>query len=107
MSKVISRIKDWFEDKIRGICAPMSPGRRVVVIVVLIIVFAAVNFYVTFRAIYNIGREDAHQEVIEITPLNVPDFELHDEEVTPLQKEMENFFKEHFNSEQNDTTSEE
>lgn len=106
MKKIISRINDWIEDKIRSVCAPMSPGKRVVTIVVLIVVFAAVNFYITFRAIYNIGREDARQEVIEITPLNIPDFGLQEEEPTPLQKEMEDFFNEHFNSEQDDTTEE-
>lgn len=104
MRKIISKVKDWIEDKVRGVCAPMSPGKRVVTIVVLIVVFAVVNFYITFRAIYNIGREDAHQEVIEITPLDVPDFELENKEPTELQKEMEDFFKEHFNSEQDDTT---
>jgi hypothetical protein len=107
MRKTINRIKDWLEDKLRGICSPMSPGRRVITIVTLIVVFAAVNFYVTFRAIYNIGREDARREVIEITPLNVPDFESQDKEPTLLQKEMEDFFKQNFNSEQDDTTTEE
>ena len=106
MKKIINGIKDWLEDKIRGICSPMSPDRRVITIVVLIVVFAAANIYVTFRAIYNIGREDARRELIEITPIDVPDFELQHEEPTPLQKEMEDFFKQNFKSEQDDTTEE-
>lgn len=105
MRKIISKVKDWIGDKARAVCAPMSPGRRVVTIVVLIVVFAAVNFYITFRAIYNIGREDARREVIEITPLNVPDFELEGKDPTQLQREMEDFFKEQFKTEENDTTT--
>ena len=106
MKKIISRIRDCFEDKLRGICSLMGPHRRVITIVVLIVVFAAVNIYVTFRAIYNIGRDDVNRKVIEITPIDVPDFELQHEKPTQLQKEMEDFFKQNFKSEQDERTEE-
>lgn len=106
MKKVISKIKDRIEDSLRSICAPMGPGTRILVIVILIAVFAAINFYITFRAIYNIGREDKQWEQISL-PIAIPDTESeNEEEPGELQKEMEDFFNEHFKSEENDTTEE-
>lgn len=101
----MNKIKDRIEEGLRGICAPLSPGTRVLVIVILVIVFAAVNFYITFRAIYNIGREDKQWERIEL-PAAIPDTGLQDKEPDGLQKEMENFFNEHFNSKEDDSTDE-
>ncbi len=105
MKKIISRIKDWLDDVLRGICGPMTPDKRVITIVILVAVFAVVNFYITFKAIYNIGREDAGHDVIEIIPRD--SLELLDENVKPLQQEMEEFFNNQFNSEKNDTTTQE
>jgi hypothetical protein len=108
MRKFISKIKDRIEDGLRRICAPMSPGTRILVIVILVAVFAVTNFYITFRAIYNIGREDKKWELID-SEINVPDIPLEheysDEEPEELQREMEEFFYEHFNTEKNDTTA--
>jgi hypothetical protein len=106
MKKVISKIRDWIEDRLRSICAPMGPGTRILVIVILIVVFAAINFYITFKAIYNIGREDKKQNPVSL-PVAIPDMEPeYAGEPDELQKEMEDFFNEHFNSEQNDRTEE-
>lgn len=92
MKKAYVKFKEAIEKKLRGLCGRLSPEKRVITIIVLVVLFALVNFYMIFRAIYDIGREDARQEVIEITPLNIPDFvpadTLSDEKV----REMEEFF---------------
>ena len=51
-----------------------------------------VNFYMIFRAIYDIGREDARQDIIRITPLEVPDFVPADTLSDMKVREMEEFF---------------
>lgn len=76
-------------------CGRLTPEKRVFAIVVMVVVFAGVNFYMLFRAVYNIGREDARQEeVIDITPLSVPDIVPDDTDTlsTRTQQEMEEFF---------------
>lgn len=103
MREIINRIKDWTEDRLRRICEPMSSGTRVLVLVIICGVFAVANFYITFRAIYNIGREDKRWELID-SPIEIPDFKQQDEKSDTLQQEMEKFFYEQFNSEKNDTT---
>jgi len=45
-----------------------------------------------FRAIYDIGREDARQDIIRITPLEVPDFVPADTLSDMKVREMEEFF---------------
>ena len=69
--------------------------------IVLTVLFALGNFYMIFRAIYDIGREDAKREVIEITPLDIPDFIQADTLTDSKIREMEEFFNQ-FNKEDNE-----
>jgi len=92
MKKIFVKVKDLAENKLRGLCAGLSPKKRVMTIVVLTSLFAIGNFYMIFRAIYDIGREDAKQEVIEIEPLSVPDFVPADTLSEKKIREMEEFF---------------
>ena len=72
MRKLFIKARDYLDDGLRGMCGRLTPGKRVAAIVGMVVVFAGVNFYMLFRAVYNIGREDARREkVIEITPLSV------------------------------------
>lgn len=92
MKKIFVRIKDLVERKVRGICAGLSPEKRVITIIVLAVLFALGNFYMIFRAIYDIGREDTRREVIEIAPLDIPDFVPADTLSDRKVREMEEFF---------------
>lgn len=92
MKNIFVKVKDLAENKLRGLCAGLSPKKRVMTIVVLTSLFAIGNFYMIFRAIYDIGREDAKQEVIEIEPLSVPDFVPADTLSEKKIREMEEFF---------------
>ena len=92
MKKIFVRIRDLAEGKLRGLCAGLSPKKRVMTIVVLVGLFAVGNFYMIFRAIYDIGREDARQDIIRITPLEVPDFVPADTLSDMKVREMEEFF---------------
>lgn len=106
MRKFISKIKDRIEDGLRCICAPMGPGTRILVIVVLVAVFAVCNFYIMFRAIYNIGREDERWEQID-SEIKIPEMEPEPEESgkepEEVTREMQEFFNDHFKPEENDT----
>ena len=98
MRKRILKIRSLAEAKLRDLCDSLTPERRKAVVIGLCTV---VNFYMIFRAIYDIGREDARQEVIEIAPLDIPDFvpadTLSDEKV----RDMEEFFNQ-FNNQGNE-----
>lgn len=95
------KIRDLAGEKLRGICAGLSSEKRMMTIVVMAVLFALGNFYMIFRAIYDIGREDAKREVIEIAPLDIPDFVPADTLPERKIREMEEFFNQ-FNQEDNE-----
>ncbi len=92
MKRIFVKIRDLAEGKLRGLCAGLSPKKRVMTVVVLAGLFAIGNFYMIFRAIHDIGKEDARQEVIEIEPLDIPDFVPTDTLPDRKIREMEEFF---------------
>lgn len=104
MGKLSEKASDWLNDFMRRMCGRINPDRRVVVIAVLFVLFAAVNLWVTFRGIYSIGRGGDRIEQIELPPdVSVPETEQ--EPPDELQLEIEEFLNKHFNYEQNDTTT--
>ena len=92
MKKMLVKIRDLAKEKLRGVCAGLSPEKRVITIVVLTVLFALGNFYMIFRAIYDYNWDDAKREVIEITPLDIPDFVPADTLTDSKIREMEEFF---------------
>lgn len=103
VKKLLGKIKDSTEDGLRGLCGRINPDRRVVVIVVVFVLFAALNLWVTFRAIYSIGRDDIRRPAIEIPDTPAPQETGPEEEKSELQQEIEEFFNNNFNSKDDDT----
>lgn len=86
------RIKNFIGSRLRGLCDRLSPRQRTATVLVAAALFALGNFYMIFRAVYDIGREDARREVIEIEPLDIPDFVPADTLSDRKVREMEEFF---------------
>ena len=98
MRKLVSNARGFIEDGLLGMCGLLTPEKRVIAIVVMAVVFAVINFYMVFSAIYNIGREDAKREIIEITPLSIPDIAPADT-LSDKTRQMQEFFNQlNFNS---------
>ena len=92
MEKMYVRIKDFIGGRLRGLCDRLSPRQRTATVLVAAALFALGNFYMIFRAIYDIGREDARREVIRIEPLDIPDIVPADFLSDGRIREMEEFF---------------
>ena len=86
MRKMYVKIKDCIGGRLRGLCDRLTPRQRAIAVIVMASLFALVNFYMIFRAVYDIGREDARQ------PLEVPDFVPADTLSDMKVREMEEFF---------------
>lgn len=93
------KIKESVEEKLRKLCAGLSPEKRVSAIVVLAALFAIGNFYMIFRAIHDIGREDVRPEIIEIPPMEIPDIIPADTLPDKRVQEMEEFFNRFYQKE--------
>lgn len=85
------KFKECIGGRLRGLCDRLTPRQRAIAVIVMVSLFALVNFYMIFRAIYDIGREDARQDIIRITPLEVPDFVPADTLSDMKVREMEEF----------------
>lgn len=92
MEKMYVRIKDFIGGRLRGLCDRLSPRQRTATVLVAAALFALGNFYMIFRAVYDIGREDARREVIRIDPLDIPDIVPADSLSDGRIREMEEFF---------------
>ncbi|WP_462342482.1 TraL conjugative transposon family protein [Phocaeicola plebeius] len=92
MEKMYVRIKDFIGGRLRGLCDRLSPRQRTATVLVAAALFALGNFYMIFRAVYDIGREDARREVIRIEPLDIPDIVPADFLSDGRIREMEEFF---------------
>ena len=101
MKKMFVKIKESAEEKLRKLCAGLSPEKRVPAIVMLAALFAIGNFYMIFRAIHDIGREDVRPEIIEIPPIEIPDVVPADTLPDKRVQEMEEFFN-RFNQKENE-----
>ncbi|MDR1671605.1 MAG: TraL conjugative transposon family protein [Alistipes sp.] len=69
MSKFFKDLRERVETSLRGVCGRVSPDRRAAVVIVMLACFAALNIWITARAIWSIGRGEAPRYKIEI-PLN-------------------------------------
>ena len=92
MGKMYVRIKDFIGGRLRGLCDRLSLRQRTATVLVAAALFALGNFYMIFRAVYDIGREDARREVIRIEPLDIPDIVPADSLSDGRIREMEEFF---------------
>ena len=95
------KIKESVEEKLRKLCSGLSPEKRMLTVIVLAVLFALGNFYLIFRAIYDIGREDVQRDIIEIAPLDIPDIVPADTLPDKRVQEMEEFFN-RFNQKENE-----
>lgn len=66
MKERIKELGYWCDDKLRTWCGEITPEKRLTVILVILLIGAIANLYLTFSAVYNIGHKDAEKEFIEV-----------------------------------------
>ena len=65
LRKIIQRVNEWLEDRLRSLVAPLSPDARVIVIVTMLVVFSGLSIYMTVSSIYNFGKNKGERLQIE------------------------------------------
>ncbi|MDT3367550.1 MAG: TraL conjugative transposon family protein [Bacteroidota bacterium] len=63
--KIIQRVNEWLENKLRSLVRPLSPDARVIVIVTMLILFSGLSIYMTVSSIYNLGKDKGRELQIE------------------------------------------
>jgi hypothetical protein len=60
----------WLEDKLKDICGEITPGKRLAVILVMLLLFTVLNLYLTFTAIRDWGRKQERGDQLKIEHIN-------------------------------------
>lgn len=55
--KFFNRVNEWIEDLLRGLVGRMTPDRRVILILSMLVVFGGLSIYMTFSSFYNFGKK--------------------------------------------------
>lgn len=63
--KIIQRVNECLEDRLRSLVRPLSPDARVIVIVTMLILFSGLSIYMTVSSIYNLGKDKGRELQIE------------------------------------------
>jgi hypothetical protein len=65
VKKLFSKINEWLEDILRGLLGRMTPDRRVILVLAMLVVFGGLSIYMTVSSIYNFGRDRGERMQIE------------------------------------------
>jgi hypothetical protein len=58
-------VNGWLENILRGLLGRMTPDRRVILILTMLLVFGGLSIYMTVSSIYNFGRDKGEKMRIE------------------------------------------
>lgn len=65
IGRIIVKMQDWADEKLRRLAGRITPEGRVVVILVMFAVFGGLSVYMTVASVYNIGKSDGRELGIE------------------------------------------
>lgn len=63
--KLFSKLNEWLEDGLRGLLGRLTPDRRVILVLTMLLVFGGLSIYMTVSSIYNFGKKRGVQLEIE------------------------------------------
>ena len=59
----IGKVRDWADDRLRRMCGRITPGKRLAVILVMVLLFGGLSIYMTVSSIYNMGKKSGQQQM--------------------------------------------
>ncbi len=65
IKKFFNKISEWLEDGLRGLLGRLTPDRRVILVLTMLLVFGGLSIYMTVSSIYNFGKKSGVQLEIE------------------------------------------
>lgn len=66
IKELVSNLWDKVDYSVRRVCYGLSPLERLITILAFCAVFGIMSIYMTVSSIYNIGKNDAKKEYLEI-----------------------------------------
>ena len=63
--KLINKVNEYWEDSLRSLLGRLTPDRRVILIVILLMIFSGLSIFITFSSIYNLGKDRGEKMQID------------------------------------------
>jgi len=63
--KLINKVNEYWEDGMRSLLGRLTPDRRVILIVILLMIFSGLSIFMTFSSIYNLGKDRGEKMQID------------------------------------------
>jgi hypothetical protein len=63
--KLFNKLNEWLEDGLRGLLGRLTPDRRVILVLTMLLLFGGLSIYMTVSSIYNFGKKRGVQLEIE------------------------------------------
>lgn len=81
MKERLKEVWYWFEDKLKDLCGELTPDKRIIVILIMLLILTIGNLYFTFSTIYNWGKESEKKEQMEIEHIRQLELEQDKKEI--------------------------
>lgn len=65
IGRIIVKMQDWADEKLRRLTGRITPDMRVVIIIVMFVALGGLSVYMTVASVYNIGKSDGRELGIE------------------------------------------
>ena len=62
---IFKNIGEHIEDFLRGLCGRITPDKRIIIILAMLVVFGGLSIYMTVSSIYNFGKDKGRRLQIE------------------------------------------
>ena len=66
MKERLREVRYWIENKLKDLCGELTPDKRRVIILIMLLILTIGNLYFTFSTIYNWGKDSEKKEQMEI-----------------------------------------
>lgn len=65
VKKAINNFRDRLEDHLRRVCGEITPDKRVIIILTMLLVFGGLSIFMTVSSIYNFGKDKGRRLEIQ------------------------------------------
>ncbi|MDR1667549.1 MAG: TraL conjugative transposon family protein [Bacteroidales bacterium] len=85
--RLITQLRDMWGELtygVRWLCLCPSPGKRLVTVLVLVVVFGGANIWFVTNSIYNMGKRDAEKKFFELQHIEPVELHLSKDSIHPI-----------------------
>jgi len=94
VNRKIKAFGEWLEGHLRHLCGEITPDKRIIVILGMFLLFAALSLYFTISSIYSFGKRDGQR--MQIEHIKNPDLKLRQKQLqTDSVKHINDFYYEY------------